>query len=354
MQTRISLTDVEIRQLFRLPHQIRLLTITLFLSLGLSSCVSSINPTLREPNRLFNISDEIQIIKDNTSIDYPITTPEARNNFITLRMYAIDQNYTIYEAQLTHEAQETGLGESLINLGLTGAASVAPTAVVGKALSAAATGITGASTAYDEKILLSQSVQNLETQMRADRSAQAAVILESMRCPLESYNVGSALSDLELYYRAGTLPSALIALSKTVADAEDVAKAKKATASPASPVAAEGKATLKDKAKDLTAQSDVTNTSTDCKRGVFATEWRVAERKAPPVVVAPRRPSSKQSVRICGIPTPIYATPDACEAINKTINEARNSGQKSLDETACTYVKYQLGAEGNKSACSIN
>jgi hypothetical protein len=117
---------------------------------------------------------------------------------------------------------------------------VSPTADVGKALSAAATGLTGAEAAYDEKILLSQSIQNLETEMRADRSAQGAVILANMRCPLGQYNLGMALSDLEEYYRAGTLPSAMIALSKTVANAENVAKATKASMNPAPRVAQAG------------------------------------------------------------------------------------------------------------------
>ena len=209
-------------------------------ALSLAGCVSSIIPSLREPARLYDTQTEIsEIQKQLAPIGWGMDaslTAEQRNNYVTLRMYAVDQNYTIYESQLTHEAQETGLAASLINLGLTGAGSVAPTAVVGKALSAAATGFTGASQAYDKDVLLAQSIQNLETQMRADRNAKAATILTSMRCPISSYNMGMVLSDLEEYYRAGTMPNALIAITKTVGNAESQAKDSKASANPATQI----------------------------------------------------------------------------------------------------------------------
>ena len=214
--------------------------ITFSASICLSGCVSSVLPTLKEPDRLYDPQEEISAIRQQVGpigwgVD-GIPNPEERNNYITLRMYAIDQNYTIYEKQLTHEVQETGLAASLINLGLTGAGSVAPTAEIGKALSAAATGFTGASQAYDKDVLLAQSVQNLQTQMRADRNAKAAIILTSMKCPVSSYNMGMVLSDLEEYYRAGTLPNALITISKTVGDAESQAKGAKESANPSAQI----------------------------------------------------------------------------------------------------------------------
>jgi len=314
-------------------------------SLLLSACVSNVIPTLREPARLYDHKDEIDAIKNETGVTSPnissIGTAQERNNIVTLRMYAIDQNYTVYESQLTHETQESGLGESLINLVLTGTASVAPTAEVGKALSAAATGITGASAAYDQKILLSQSVQNLETQMRADRNAQAAVILESLRCPLENYNVGMALSDLEIYYRAGTLPNALIALSKTVANAEDVAKATKASASPAKPVSEAGTKSL-NKVNTIDTQSVVASTTAHCNGpAVFA-----ATLPTPKVIPA-------HIPLICGLRPPVFADADNCQAIKSEIEDLKTATSKADTDNICREIFSHTAIKGGGAECKI-
>jgi hypothetical protein len=60
-----------------------------------------------------------------------------------------------------------------------------------------------------------------------------------MKCDIASYPVGMALSDLEAYYRAGTVPAALIGLTKTVSKAETDAKANKDSKGPAPPAAAQ-------------------------------------------------------------------------------------------------------------------
>jgi hypothetical protein len=213
----------------------------------LGGCVSTLVPTLRQPDRLYPMDEEIASLRTSqlAPSDYAaITTAAARNNFISLRMYAIDLEYTLYESRLTHEVQETGLAGTLITLGLTGAASVIPAGDATKALSAAATGITGATAAYDKDILLSQSIQNLQAQMRTDRNNQGAILLANMKCPIDKYPVGQALSDLELYYRAGTMTNALIGLSKTVHNAETTAKATKDSVNPSQSVSAPARAQL--------------------------------------------------------------------------------------------------------------
>lgn len=218
----------------------------LLASLAITGCVSNFVPTLREPDRLYSQDEEISYIKSQIDPEtesvrvVSADTKADRNKFITLRMYAIDLAYSKYEAQLTHETEEAGLGATLINLGLTGAASVIPAGETTKALSAAATGVTGAAAAYDKDILLSQSIQNLETQMRADRNNQAAVIFANMKCSVAQYTVGQALSDIEVYRRAGTLTNALIGISKTVGNAEVAAKANKDTQNASQTVAAAG------------------------------------------------------------------------------------------------------------------
>jgi hypothetical protein len=189
----------------------------------------------------------------------------ARNTFISLRMYSIDIEYSKYEARLTAETEGTNLAGELVNLGLTGTASVIPAGETTKVLSAAATAVTGANAAINKDLLLSQTIQSLQTQMRADRSAQAAKMIASMQCSITDYPIGLALSDLEEYYRSGTIASAQVNLNKTVNAAETNAKAKKDAASPSKAVSAQGSAELNAGAASTKAAASVKSaTNTGC------------------------------------------------------------------------------------------
>jgi hypothetical protein len=68
--------------------------------------------------------------------------------------------------------------------------------------------------------LLSNTVQALQAQMRADRQTQASAIFAKMAAPIDQYTLPMALSDVDKFYQAGTLASALVGLNKTVANAE--------------------------------------------------------------------------------------------------------------------------------------
>jgi hypothetical protein len=161
-----------------------------------------------------------------------------RNQVVTARMYLIDIEYDQYEAKLTQELQNEGLGATLASLGLTTTASLIPVAQTSRILSGIATGVTGADKAYSEKELLSETMQALQTQMRADRQAQAASIYAKMLVnngaptPIDQYTLPMALSDTDHYYDAGTISSSLIGLSKTVSNAEQNADTAKAAVGP--------------------------------------------------------------------------------------------------------------------------
>ena len=207
---------------------------TLIAASALAACAQGPVPSFRQPARLFDVAEEQDYVKRLLAHpDSVAITKEQRNSEIALRMYAVDLNYTRYEAQLTHETQGINLASTVVNLGLTGAASVIPAGQTTKVLSAIATGLTGASAAYDKEVLLAHSIQNVQTQMRANRSDVAARIFANMRCPVRVYPMGMALSDLEAYYRAGTMTGGLVGVANTVNRAEYDARAKKDSASPA-------------------------------------------------------------------------------------------------------------------------
>jgi hypothetical protein len=211
-------------------------------ALSFAGCTSS----QEGPIRPITIADDVanaKLFADAALSDFyagPMAhRAEVRNEIITARMFIADMEYHYYEARLTKEVQEEGLGATLTSLGLTTAATLLPAASTKAILAGAATAVTGADKAYSEKELLSNTIQALQTQMRADRKTQAAVIYAKMLrdngktiTPIIEYTLPMALSDAETYYQAGTIASALIGLSKTLANAEQNADEAKSQAGP--------------------------------------------------------------------------------------------------------------------------
>jgi hypothetical protein len=183
----------------------------------------------------------------------PAAQASERNQIITARMYIADMEYHPYEARLTREMQDEGLLATAVNLGLTTSATLVPLAQTKTLLAGIATGVTGLDKAYDEKELLSNTFQALQTQMRADRETQAAVIRAQMFkdagnntktiTPIAEYPLPMALSDTDAYYQAGTVASSLIGLSKTVANAEKKADQAKDAQGPNPAAVLDAKAT---------------------------------------------------------------------------------------------------------------
>jgi hypothetical protein len=171
----------------------------------------------------------LQYIRDHIDSQTDTRAKQWRNEFLALKMATIDSAYRVYEERLTHDDSAINLSGTLASLGLTTAASLVPAAQTGKVLSATATAVTGATAAYDKDILLSQTIQALQTQMRADRTNIAIQIQNKMsKCDLSNYPMGLVYSDLAAYERAGTLSSALIGINKTVTNAANAAERAKA------------------------------------------------------------------------------------------------------------------------------
>jgi hypothetical protein len=209
----------------------------------LAGCVTS---SQTGPFRPYSIDQDVAAVQPYAEPVWPYYASLSaaqqavyRNNILTARMYIADLEYHYYEARLTKEIQEEGLLATAANLGLTGSASLIPVAQTSRLLAGIATGVTGLDKAYNEKELLSNTMQALQTQMRADRKAWAAEIQAKMLkpdkatpTPITEYTLLMALSDADAYYQAGTIASALVGLSKTVATAENAATQAKANSGP--------------------------------------------------------------------------------------------------------------------------
>jgi len=197
------------------------------------------------PDRPIPIEQDLVMLEPLTGPDLarffnspPRQQASDRNQVITARMYVIDMEYSKYEQNLTREIQTEGLAATLVSMGLTTTASLIAVESTSHILSGAATVVTGSDKAFNEKLLLSNTIQALQTQMRTDRKEIAAEIWARMLrgavpTSIDEYPLAMALSDVEHYRQVGTIASALIGLSRTVAIAEQRADRAKAEAGPA-------------------------------------------------------------------------------------------------------------------------
>jgi hypothetical protein len=178
------------------------------------------------PQRLYPIEQDLAPIAmyndfgdvlDRYNAANSVDTKKAiRNEFIFERMYAMDVNYTIYEERLTKETEDEGFYAAVTNAALTGTGALIPVAQTTRLLSGIAAGLTTADQAYNKQYLYNKAVQVLQSQMRAKRADVASLIAVRVDYAATKYPLGMAMSDLEEYYRAGTLASAFIDLSEKV------------------------------------------------------------------------------------------------------------------------------------------
>jgi hypothetical protein len=217
---------------------------------AVAATVSGCWTVFSEPDRLYSVEDELAPVRqlyDDKDLwrDYLRLSSDRqkalRNEIITARMYAVDLNYTQYEARLGQESQGIDFAAGVSNQALTIAAGLVPAVQTKNILAGMATGVGYVDTAYNEKILLKQAIQHVQLGMRQARYEQAAIILENMKCEASAYPLGLALSDVELYYRAGTFTSGMVKATQNLSDGASTAKAVKDSKTPAKPAEANAK-----------------------------------------------------------------------------------------------------------------
>ena len=167
------------------------------------------------PTRIFDSSAEIPSLMAYASVPDNHTDKQSRNTFIAARMYAIDLEYSTYFERLLKERQ---LGSSALDatlLGLTAATTIVHGDAAKTALGAVSTAFAGARTDIDQDIYMAQTLQILMNTMEAQRLAIRNRLDANMKLDATDYTAWRALTDLDDYYRAGTLAGALQYLAST-------------------------------------------------------------------------------------------------------------------------------------------
>jgi hypothetical protein len=135
---------------------------------------------------------------------------QFRNEYIARRMYIIDVEYSSYEAGLTSDRQKFTFGASVASEAMNTVGALTPVGATARALNGAAGAVNATSGFYDKDLIIAKTIQIVEAQMRAQRDLVAKNILQRRSESTITYPLSAALSDLEDYYRAGTMNSGLI------------------------------------------------------------------------------------------------------------------------------------------------
>jgi hypothetical protein len=215
-----------------------------FLGIAVAALTVAGCASMKTPDRLYSADTEMGAIRadvDAETAELKTLTKSAarrkRNEIIAARKYAIDLQYSQYEAALTHESQAVDFASQAATIALHTTADYIPVEHTARMLNGIGTGVTATNLAYSDKILRVKLIENLQASMRIARHDKAAAIYANMHCSIKSYPMAMALSDLEAYYRAGTVPAGLIKLNQTIAKAEVEASAIEDSQKPSSPTA---------------------------------------------------------------------------------------------------------------------
>ena len=183
----------------------------MLLSLSTAGCVTISSG----PERLFDTNAERSALMAYADVPGNRTDKQSRNTFIAARMYAIDLEYSAYFERLLKEKQ---LGSSALDatlLGLTAATTIVHGEAVKTTLAAISTAVAGAKIDIDQDIYMAQTLQILMNTMEAQRLAIRNRVDGNMKLASPDYTAWRALTDLDDYYRAGTMAGALNYLAST-------------------------------------------------------------------------------------------------------------------------------------------
>ena len=208
-------------------------------ALALSGCQASFRgapePSI-DPNRdLLKSAVEASLSDENinaalTNAGTPEQQVARRNTIVFGRMAELDRLYYEYERNLSSEVRKSDLGTSLVALAAGVAGTLAGTEAASQAFSAVNAIVAGTQAAFNETILVDQTIQALASTMRANRDNVKAQTYKKLNKDTASYPLIAAVADLELYRQAGTLPGALLGISEAASDAEVRARGKAETA----------------------------------------------------------------------------------------------------------------------------
>lgn len=139
---------------------------------------------------------------------------EVRNKFIEKRLGAIDGQYLAFKEALYTQGIVSNVVVDVTTLGLNVAGAATGSSSAKSILHSLSGGLIGGKAAVDKNVYFDRTMPALLSQMEALRKTVRARIIEGMARSEAAYPLAQAMNDLQDYYIAGTIPGAIVGITK--------------------------------------------------------------------------------------------------------------------------------------------
>jgi len=150
---------------------------------------------------------------------------QYRDAVVYGRIEVIDIYYYDFESKLVGSYDGLSLGADLTTLILNGLGATTGAAATKAALAAASAGVIGANAAVNTDLFYKKTLPGLVAQMRASRQTALVTIKTGLQKPVSQYPLDEALLDVNAYYVAGTVPSAVSTITANAGAEQSTADA---------------------------------------------------------------------------------------------------------------------------------
>lgn len=157
---------------------------------------------------------------------------DCRNEYIAMKIFQIDQEFSKYKILLSRGEAISSLGSDLAQIGLGVAGGLIPATQTTKVILATATAVGLANGAINKDLLAQQTMQAIEHEMDILRDSVRKTITSRLSCSANAYPAGLVLADLQSYADAGNVTTALNAMIKATASAQATTNTSTGVASP--------------------------------------------------------------------------------------------------------------------------
>lgn len=140
-------------------------------------------------------------------------TNRYRDQVINGRLHVLDRMYDDFIKAIGGEKNGEEIGTDTATIALTSTATLIGPASVKTILSGVATGIAGVKGTVDKNLFFQKTISVLIAQMDAQRKTVLLQIRTGQNQSTTQYPLSAALVDIDAYYRAGSLESAINALA---------------------------------------------------------------------------------------------------------------------------------------------
>lgn len=151
---------------------------------------------------------------------------ERRNHLLGEFIWSVDRNYDRFEVAYYENVAKADIVADFLGLGLGASSTMLNGSSHAKTILAiTASTVIGGKASIDAHWYDSRSRDAIVAEMRALRAQQLMLIDSAMASPINAYTLDQGISDVQAYFQAGTLVSALQEIAQSAGAQQAAAKA---------------------------------------------------------------------------------------------------------------------------------